>query len=255
MERLKKHRWASFLFVLGTALGPPQAWAAETWKHVFKVQRGDGTEERLVVDLDRAGIGHLLTTDGVQVQRFSLDNALRIAAVFQDKGLADEPAFAKAILGLVGSGNRVPGGKLPEETSTSPICLTLRMPDGRSVHVDSAGHPRDAGPNTPPARERYLLDPGSGGRVVQWPVEHAMLIRKTLLDAGYSMRDVLQVWLGLSWSTGREPGGQGSPEVLPMLKEVDPPCGQCQNGIWNEPSQACVQSGSTYNCTVCTVCG
>jgi len=230
------------------------------------VRKADGSSSKVVAMLEPQETKNLLAPDGTKVEWFSVDNAVRIAKAFEKEGLLDDRALAETIVGMVGAENKVPGGKVPGKTDSGDFCLTLRMEDGGLVHIGSHEHGAEAAPAIPARSDemgsRYLLHPADGGRIVHWSVDEAMRIRDGLLASGYSIEDVMAVWVGMRWSPpshgvpdkGR-PGSNPATEVDPIDgRPLDPPCGQCQNGIWNINIQACVQSGSSFNCTVCTAC-
>jgi len=221
------------------------AWCFATLVHK------DGATIKVVASLSGEP-QYFLTSEGVKVQHFMPEDAVKIADAFQEAGLGDDPALAKTVIGMVGARNRVPGGAVPNQHSTEALCLTLRMPDGAMIHVDDRNHKTDVNPISA-AKERFLLNPATGDRTVHWPVEHAMLIKKTLLDAGYTMQDVMKVWVGMKW-TPPQPVGVSTDRLNVVMKDLDPGCGTCANGIWNVHTQSCTQSGTKWNCTVCGVC-
>ena len=257
---------AALLLTAGVMAAETGAWLPGKRGFQVTVRKADKSTTKITVMLEPQETKSLLAPDGTKVEWFSVGNAVRIAKAFEKEGLLDDPALAKTIVGMVGAENKVPGGKVPGNGDASELCLTLRMPDGGLVHVGSEKPRAGAESMTPSEKDvlgsRYLLHPVDGGRIVHWSVDEAMQIKDALLARGYSLDDVMAAWVGMRWSApGSQAPGKGQPaspatEVQPLPdKPLDPPCGQCQNGIWNDNVLACVQSGSHFNCTVCTICG
>lgn len=189
-------------------------WLPGKWMFQVMVRKADSSTTKIVAVLEPQETKSLLAPDGTKVEWFTVGNAVRIAQAFEREGLLGDRALAETIVGMVGAENEVPGGKVPGKLDTGDPCLTLRMPDGGVVHVGSRRLRASDEPALPAcgnnAGRRYLLHPADGGRIVHWSVDQAMRIKDELLASGYSLEDVMRVWVGMRW-----PSNEGG--VLPAI--------------------------------------